>query len=59
MGALASPQTASKTVITAQRNPRMAILVSFIAQSHSGDLVVLHFKATAALDGRRWLKDCS
>jgi len=37
----------------------MAILVSFIAQSHSGDLVVLHFKATTSLDGRRWLKDCS
>jgi len=37
----------------------MAILVSFIAQSHSDDLVVLHFKATASLDGGRLLKDCS
>jgi len=37
----------------------MAILVSFIAQSHSGDDLVLHFKATTALDGHRCLKDCS
>jgi hypothetical protein len=42
------PHSASKTVITTQRKLRMAILVSFIAQSHSGGDVVLHFKATAA-----------
>jgi len=37
----------------------MAILVSFITQSHSGDDVVLHFKATPACEARRLLKDCS
>jgi hypothetical protein len=41
----------------------MAILVSFIAQSHSGDDLVLHFKATRPVAGPiavwRLLKDCS
>jgi len=50
---------ASKTVIRTQRKLRMAILVSFIAQSHSGDLVVLHFKATRRIVGVSLVKDCS
>jgi hypothetical protein len=44
-GTLATPQIVSSSVIRTQRKLRMAILVSFIVQSHSGDGATMHLKA--------------